>query len=270
MNGGVIDCFLFYNEKNIALYRFKVLWNVVKYFVVAESAVTFMGKDKPFYLDDPCFDEFRSKIVPVRCHKVPFSKPDISKQEQWENETNQRNILQEGVSYLLNNGKITNNDFILLNDVDEIPDIDTLDEITKKDDTEDKIYVLRQKYHCYTLETVRDHDWYHSKMFTVHTWKNHGVPFSTLRLYGVQIPFPKNDLVPSLIVKGGWHLSYFGDVDFINNKLQNFSHQEVQVSLEQIVQRKQNGTDIMGNDSIAFKHIPVSCNDYLPPCFELL
>ena len=93
MNGGVIDCFLFYNEKNIALYRFKVLWNVVKYFVVAESAVTFMGKDKPFYLDDPCFDEFRSKIVPVRCHKAPFSKPN------YQNKNNGRTKLINVIYY---------------------------------------------------------------------------------------------------------------------------------------------------------------------------
>ena len=25
---------------------------------------------------------------------------------------------------------------------------------------------------------------------------------------------------------GGWHLSYFGDSEFISNKLKNFAHQE--------------------------------------------
>ena len=29
-----------------------------------------------------------------------------------------------------------------------------------------------------------------------------------------------------LIQNGGWHLSYFGDINFIKNKLQNFSHIE--------------------------------------------
>jgi len=25
---------------------------------------------------------------------------------------------------------------------------------------------------------------------------------------------------------GGWHLSYFGDINFIKNKINNFAHQE--------------------------------------------
>ena len=28
------------------------------------------------------------------------------------------------------------------------------------------------------------------------------------------------------ILRGGWHLSYFGDFNFIKNKLNNFAHQE--------------------------------------------
>ncbi len=28
------------------------------------------------------------------------------------------------------------------------------------------------------------------------------------------------------INNGGWHFSYFGDIDFIKNKIQNFAHQE--------------------------------------------
>lgn len=29
-----------------------------------------------------------------------------------------------------------------------------------------------------------------------------------------------------ILNKGGWHFSYFGDINFIKNKLNNFSHQE--------------------------------------------
>jgi hypothetical protein len=36
--------------------------------------------------------------------------------------------------------------------------------------------------------------------------------------------------IPDKIEKGGWHLSYFGNVNFIKNKLMNFAHQEYNTS----------------------------------------
>ena len=267
----VIDCFLFYNEIDLALYRLKVLWNTVKYFVISESSFTFMGKPKPFYLNNRCFDEFRSKIISIQLNDLPYEQPNVERSEQWHNEMYQRNALEKGIKHLVLNGSITESDLILLNDVDEIPDINSLNDLCTRDYIHDKIYVLRQKYHCYSLENIRDQDWYHAKIISIQTWiKMQYVSFEQLRLYGVKLSFPSEDVVPELIVYGGWHLSYFGDIDFIKNKLKNFSHQELIVNDEDITERVNNGKDIMGNPSINFRKVLISTNTYLPPDFESL
>ena len=66
-------------------------------------------------------------------------------------------------------------------------------------------------------------------------------------------------------MNGGWHLSYFGDVDFILNKVKNFSHQEICINIEQINERKSKGIDITGRTDITYSVVPVEENSYLPP-----
>lgn len=52
------------------------------------------------------------------------------------------------------------------------------------------------------------------------------------------------------IPDGGWHCSYFGTPEFIQNKIQNFSHQEFNrtayTNLDVIQRRMQNHMDLYG------------------------
>lgn len=55
-----------------------------------------------------------------------------------------------------------------------------------------------------------------------------------------------------LLFKGGWHMSCFGDVNFIENKLQSFSHQEFNNDLFNNVENTtsviENGTDLINKE----------------------
>ena len=88
----------------------------------------------------------------------------------------------------------------------------------------------------------------------------------------VTIPLP-NDIqkfYPINIMNGGWHLSYFGDIKFIQNKINNFSHQEINVTENEIHERINEGRDIGGNDNILYANIKIENNNYLPPNISFL
>ena len=79
----------------------------------------------------------------------------------------------------------------------------------------------------------------------------------------------------SLIKKGGWHLSYFGDGEFIKNKLENFAHQEFNkeeyTNVDTINKCIENYYNIFeGKPCNRYVKIPIAENDFLPPLYHTL
>ena len=48
----IVDCFMFYNEIDMLLYRINTLKDVVDYFVIVESKYTHSGKEKALFYDN--------------------------------------------------------------------------------------------------------------------------------------------------------------------------------------------------------------------------
>ena len=75
-------------------------------------------------------------------------------------------------------------------------------------------------------------------------------------------------------INGGWHLSYFGDSQFIQNKIQMFSHQEFNhptyTELEVIEQHIKNGDDLFNRShpECTLINLPIDRNNNLPPRYE--
>lgn len=69
------------------------------------------------------------------------------------------------------------------------------------------------------------------------------------------------------ILNGGWHLSYFGDKYFIKNKINTFSHQELNTDNFtdelKIEERINNSKDLYDRD-VGLKRIEIKDNTYLP------
>ena len=76
----------------------------------------------------------------------------------------------------------------------------------------------------------------------------------------------------TIISNCGWHLSYFGDEYYIKNKIENFSHQELNLEhftdVEKIKQRVSNFTDLYDREQPILK-IPVNENPRLPIDYQL-
>ena len=134
--------------------------------------------------------------------------------------------------------------------------------------------ILILKHHCYNLEIICVHDWYHMKILSYYTLTKllNDAPFSTKCMYSVTISLPQDiyKLTPIHIMNGGWHLSYFGDTKFIQNKIVNFSHQEINITEEEIKERMDKGIDISGNNSVLYNNVKIKDNNYLPPNICLL
>ncbi len=217
----IVDCFTFYNEIELLNYRLKVLENVVDYFVIVEANQTHAGKKKD--LNFKCFNE---KIIYLAVDLPHVG--NITPDQVWENEKYQRNCIEQGLLQLNLNG----NDLIIVSDLDEIPDPRTLKGIEIND-----IAQFEQDFYYYSLEHKMDHLWYFSKIMKYSFYINTNLTFSDIR-----------SMAFTTIPNGGWHLSYFGSAEFIQNKITNFAHQEYNTpeftNIDKIKQRLDQGVDI--------------------------
>jgi beta-1,4-mannosyl-glycoprotein beta-1,4-N-acetylglucosaminyltransferase len=70
-----------------------------------------------------------------------------------------------------------------------------------------------------------------------------------------------------VIKNGGWHLSFFGDIEFIKNKVKNFSHQEYNneyfIDDKRIFKRIKECEELLDN-GWEFDYIDIEDNTYLP------
>jgi len=255
----IIDCFIFYNEFDLLTYRMNTLNAVVDYFVIVESTHTFSGKEKPLLLNDnkELFKDFKDKIVHIIVQDFPYKFPNINyeRREQWENEKYQRNCIQLGLAKINLNDK----DIIILSDVDEIPDSKIL-QFIKREDAFIDIYSLEMDFYYYNLNSKMSEKWYKTKIISVKKYKELSMSCEDLRFYNCL-----------KIRDGGWHLSYFGDSHFIKNKIETFSHQELNTSnftdLEKITKRVSNCGDLYDR-GFSLQKISIKDNSYLPYEYE--
>ncbi len=168
----------------------------------------------------------------------------------------QRNAIVRGIDRL----PLNDRDIIIISDLDEIPDPRILSQIR-----DNKISVegnsMELDLYYYNLNSKYVNKWYFCKIVSYNTFKNYNKSCETIR----NTNFPP-------IYNSGWHLSYFGDTGFIQNKISNFSHQEL--NLEEfkdkgaIEEKIRNCTDLYGRSYVKFTFIPLKDNDYLPPQYD--
>ena len=261
----IIDCFTFYNELNMLNYRLNVLNSVVDYFIIVEAKQTHVGNPKKLFYDEnkEMFEKFHDKIIHIVVD-LPFNESNIniSNGDQWTNEKFQRNCIQQGLEKIKHN--LNDNDHIVIADVDEIPDPKRLLQIRNKNLNND-INVLEQEFYYYNLNSKRNEFWYHCKTISYKKYRELNVACNDIRFIN-----------GTTVKNGGWHLSYFGDTNFIKNKLQNFAHQEYNSSTftdtDKISEKINNGLDLFNRDannvSNSMKKISIVDNKYLPPLFE--
>lgn len=256
----VIDCFTFYNELDMLKFRLAELNDVVDYFILVEATRTFVGKSKELFYDNNkhLFSQYADKIIHIIVDDMPISN------DAWNLERHQRRCIDRGLKTL----SLDPSDIIIISDVDEIPDTNTLKILVNRVTPSNVfIYNLQQDMYYYNI-TCKGDKWYHSKVLNYITYDStYDRDVENIRMSHFYNPIPS-------IANGGWHFSYFGGVEFIKNKIQNFSHQEVNnpdnLQEDKIIERIKNCDDLFGRNDVKFTHINIEDNKYLPRNYQLL
>lgn len=251
----VIDAFVFYNELDMLQYRLETLDLHVDHFVLVEATHTHTGMPKPLYFKEnrSRFSKFLHKIAHVIVDDFPH-KTHVSDGRQWENESFQRERgVPRGLEMIPD---INQNDYVVHSDLDEIVNPDVLQNIREGKITGD-CHTLEMDFYYYNLTNYLG-KWHAPCVTKVH------FAMKTAGRWSYQ----------NIIGNAGWHLSYFGDSDFIRNKLENFGHQEYNndqfKNEDNINNAIKNGRDLFNRDNVTITKIRVCDNPCLPPRMDLL
>lgn len=207
----LIDCFMYFNEKDIAYLRIKELYDVVDYFVINEATKTHQGQNKEliFWKDDR-LNEFKSKIIysaieldgrfdTIMPNFFPDAKIGAKEHEQ-------RIRLFEQIEKL----NLSNLDIVMISDCDEIPNKDVFTDMINY-----PIVALNQMFFVHYIDV------YTNKNVTgTVACKYEGLKhINTLcNNMGLQILRRDKDFMPR-IENGGWHYSYMGGAKSVSQKV---------------------------------------------------
>ena len=217
----IYDCFTFLNELELLELRLMTTDKIADYFVIVEANQTHSGKPKE-YIFEQNKDRFTKFLHKIRYIKIVL--PTSDPRQSWRNENFQRNEIMRGVDDALPD------DYIMISDLDEIPNPEgVLDAINNKKWEQ---FILEQKLCYYYVNNVAGQNW-HGTVVTKR--KNIKSP-QHCREHDRRNP-------PRVVLEGGWHYSYLGNVDKIKEKMDSYAeHTEVVQSF---------GTYVKDRDHIA-------------------
>jgi beta-1,4-mannosyl-glycoprotein beta-1,4-N-acetylglucosaminyltransferase len=257
----IIDSFTFCNELDLLEFRLNELYDVVDHFVLVEAPITFSGKHKPLYYEDnkEKYAAYNDKIV----HIVVNNTPDTD--DPWIREHFQRECQIRGFMKL----NLKKEDIIVSSDLDEIIDNNTLKII--RENGLSGIYKLNQEMYYYNLNCKANKIWDRAMIFNYGSLGYKSLANLRNTSWGL----------PALEYKGGWHFSYFGNVDFIIKKIEQNSHQEYNTDhykdKNRITKIIENCGDLYGRDNgiqktgpHEFHFVALKDNKYLPKNYILL
>ena len=255
----IIDCFTFYNELELLYYRLNLLYESVDYFIIVESNYTYAGHKKDlFYKNNSyLFKKFSNKIIHIVVD-LPFIYPNIdyNRDEQWTNENFQRNSIDKGIKLL----NLNDSDLIIISDLDEIISPNNISVFKNLNNITDGFVLVTDMYY-YNLNCRHKEDWERIKLVTYKKYKE-----TTPQNIRIELQLPK-------IHKCGWHLSYFGDAKFINNKLLEFGHQEYNseayTNISNIENKLSSGIDLFNRSYVLIDNVKIEDNFFLPPKYNL-
>lgn len=252
----IVDCFTFYNELTMLKFRLEYLYDTVDHFVLVEATRTHVGNPKPLFFEQnkSMFAKYLDKIVHIVVSDMPMpvvAQTQTKVMYTLRRENYQRQCIRRGIQSLA----LKNDDLIIISDCDEIPDRNTI-----KNKKIDKLYALEQDLYYYDLTYQQKEKWTQSRICNYQTYKTINDP-QLIRMTHCEC-----------ISNGGWHFSYFGNTDFIVNKIRNFCHYNwfENLTTDEIKERIQSGKFLIDLNFIELIKIPIEKNTYLPPGYEIL
>jgi beta-1,4-mannosyl-glycoprotein beta-1,4-N-acetylglucosaminyltransferase len=241
----VIDGILFFDEVSMLRLRLAALKDVVDHHIIVEANHTFTGKPKPLYFleNRHLFAEYASRIthvvVPNLAQPVPGEANHV-----WENEYHSRDMVTLGLAAI----DAHDDDIVLVADTDEIPHPDAVLNLRAKArharhlrrthgdaPPAPQIYKIFVDNYLYHFDCYIDQPYAKGTPLTGATIGDmkrivgeylESIPveryLSASRLYW-QHEGPLR--FENVIAPGGWHLSFFENIDRIKRKIESYGHQ---------------------------------------------
>ena len=235
-------------------FRLDYLYDTVDKFILVEATLTHSGKTKELYYNNNkhLFEKYNDKIIHIIVDDLPTLEETNN---SWDREIKHR----EGIDKGLNQLNLKDNDILCSCDLDEIPDKNALDYIRNLPKIENDIYSLRQDMYIYNLNCKYTHKWDYAKIFNFYTYKN----IFNKDLYKIRT-LHTEQTVYKIIKDGGWHFSYFGDVNFIKNKLLNCAahreYNENHINEEYIINNIKTNENLLNVKGV-YKYIDIKDNN---------
>lgn len=255
-----VDCFLFNDELDMLEFRLTEHDPFTDYFILVECNKTHSGKLKELNATNNIerFHKWKDKLI-----IVILDEKLIQNKYGCGLEAFSRDSAIQKVKELYDDNIIDSNTIVsCVADVDEIYDKQKIEEL--KNNLTKPIRPLFS-YHYYSIKITRPND-------PVWTPQNRTkiLKFSDLKKFNIKeieemININKSEM--------GWHLSYFGGVDLIVNKLNSFSSCNMKICKETaanpdlIKYRLENNIDILGRE---WEKLEVKYPDKLPNNIKLL
>ena len=231
----IYDCFIFFNELELLELRLNELAGVVDKFVVVEATRTFSNQPKPLYFQEnrARFAKFAGQII----HVVVNDSPDTA--DAWEVQRMQRNCIGRGLA------QCRPDDWVLVSDLDEIPRASAVEKAARENPF--KTDPFSNAVHA-TLNSAFIRSIFHRKGFRQRLRRNHPYVLkfeqdhycyflncrSAVISYGTRMMRYRDFSCAEelrytgykIVKNGGWHFSWMGGVQRIQEKLAAYAHQE--------------------------------------------
>lgn len=234
----IFDCFTFFNELDLLEIRLAELAPFVNHFVIAESPLTFTGREKPLFFAEnrDRFVAYADKII----HIVVDDMPNATTTSAWEREWHQRRALVRGLK------DAAPEDIVILSDLDEIPRPQALEALRATPPHGD-IAVLESNLSLGYANTRPVEPYFSLVQAPRALQRKHLKDFQDLRAFRARtsrsaLVAPIDPLLTRVragftfgaplgvrvLSDAAWHFSYLGGAEAIREKLTSYAHTEAQ------------------------------------------
>ena len=212
---------MFTNEYDLLEGRLEYLFDKVDKFIIIESNITHNGTRKRLnFLDNAeRYSKYLHKVFYFPANINPddydfsFDPNDLKSQETgwWKVENYQRNYIAEALKFF------DDDDIVMISDLDEIPLKAAIDLALVHLAPNNPLIGFRQDMFYYNFRQVQESNCYGTVLSRTKIVKDNSPQWIRVHRWEHQIPH---------VIRGGYHLSFWGTPEMIQNKIINAPHQE--------------------------------------------
>jgi beta-1,4-mannosyl-glycoprotein beta-1,4-N-acetylglucosaminyltransferase len=212
----IIDCFTYFNEKNLLNTRLSYLYDHVDKFIISEANMTHSGGEKPYNLEAAVSNT-------THWNKIEYIQVDLNGLKPgWERENAQRDALS------VYRKVATKNQWVMVSDLDEIPSLSAIRYLAKVP-TNNAFIHFEQLYCYFKLNNILLLDrrkgrtrWYGTA--AVRASENLRPEFIRQLRQPGSSKIETCGLKPLIIQTGGWHITAVGPLNWDTQKMNDGVH----------------------------------------------